>query len=151
LSVIFAGSSLKADDVLVRDIPFFENILKCESLVVITADNELMMRCKRASSRRLTLINPISFLDDLERVVDEYEIDSVGDHVSSVPTNSVNDSNRGEETEINQKNDIESKGTSEIMKHMELEVHLGARLINAESQLRNYKTKKKVSPSKLCY
>jgi len=43
LSVVFAGTRLKADDVLVRDVTFFDR-----DVVVVTADNELMSRCKSA-------------------------------------------------------------------------------------------------------
>ena len=50
LSVVFAGSKLKADDVIVRDISFFQKLLHRPSLVIVTADNELILRCKRASS-----------------------------------------------------------------------------------------------------
>mmetsp|Transcript_12701 Transcript_12701/g.23811 ORF Transcript_12701/g.23811 Transcript_12701/m.23811 type:complete len:624 (+) Transcript_12701:83-1954(+) len=69
LSMVFAGPRMKADDVLARDIAFFER-----NAIVITADNELMSRCRNAmlNSRadiEVQFIQPIKFICDLENIV----------------------------------------------------------------------------------
>ena len=46
LSMVFAGPRMKADDVLARDVAFFER-----NTIVITADNELMSRCRNAMEK----------------------------------------------------------------------------------------------------
>lgn len=66
LSMVFAGPRMKADDVLARDIASFER-----NAIVITADNELMSRCRNAMEQsdaniEVQFLQPIKFISDLE-------------------------------------------------------------------------------------
>ena len=73
LSMVFAGPRMKADDVLARDVAFFER-----NTIVITADNELMSRCRNAMEKseaniQVQFIQPIKFITDLEILNDKIE------------------------------------------------------------------------------
>ena len=73
LSVVFAGTRMKADDVLARDISYFDR-----NAIVITADNDLMSRCRNAMEQadcdiQVQFITPIKFITDLERLIDRVE------------------------------------------------------------------------------
>ena len=73
LSVVFAGTRMKADDVLARDIAYFER-----NAIVITADNDLMSRCRNAMERadcdvQVQFITPIKFITDLEMLMNRVE------------------------------------------------------------------------------
>lgn len=66
VSMVFAGPRMKADDVLARDVSFFQR-----NAIVITADNELMSRCRNAMSNaqgdlEVQFLQPIKFICDLE-------------------------------------------------------------------------------------
>ena len=140
MSVIFAGKSMKADDVMVRDVPFCQNELG-RDVVVVTADTELIQRCKSAANRSggqmLSIINPIFFLADFEKIVEESLEESVS---------------MKEEEEDKSKGDEESEEANEITAEMEKEIALGARLIAIQTQLRNKGRKNKnLSPSKYMY
>lgn len=73
LSIVFAGNRMKADDVLARDVAYFK-----KNAIVITADNDLMSRCRNAMERaeediQIQFINPIKFITDLERLANRAE------------------------------------------------------------------------------
>ena len=125
LSIIFAGQKLKADDIIVRDIPFCQDKLQSD-LVVITQDYELMQRCKRAAHRsggkELVIIPPLFFLADLQNVVGENLVQNIE-----------------AEQEMSHDDSFTEKITidDEITTEMEIEITLGAKLIAVESQLRN--------------
>jgi Icc-related predicted phosphoesterase len=73
LSVVFAGNRMKADDVLARDVAYFQR-----NAIVITADNDLMSRCRNAMEKAdgdhsLQFITPIKFISDLEILMDKVE------------------------------------------------------------------------------
>ena len=73
LSIVFAGNRMKADDVLARDVAYFQR-----NAIVITADNDLMSRCRNAMERaeediKIQFINPIKFITDLEVLVNRVE------------------------------------------------------------------------------
>jgi len=66
IGVIFAGPRLKADDVIARDVTLFDR-----DILVVTADNELMSRCRRAIGdiqKEIMFLQPIAFLADLEQL-----------------------------------------------------------------------------------
>lgn len=137
LSVIFAGKSMKADDVIVRDVPFCQNTLG-RDVVVVTADTELIQRCKSAANRSggkmLSIINPLFFLADFEKIVDQ----SLEESISSM-------SEEEDESETPE----ERQADDDLTSGMEKEITQGARLIAVETQLRNRgKKNKNLSPSK---
>jgi len=73
LSMVFAGPRMKADDVLARDVAFFGR-----NAIVITADNELMSRCRNAMANsdddvEIQFIQPIKFISDLEILNDKVQ------------------------------------------------------------------------------
>ena len=66
LAVIFAGPRLKADDILARDVGYFG-----KNALVVTADNDLMSRCRNSieaadHDSAIQFIQPIKFISDLE-------------------------------------------------------------------------------------
>lgn len=146
LSIIFAGKKLKADDIIVRDIPFCQRQLE-RDVVVITQDYELMQRCKKAAQRsggkEMSIIPPLFFLTDLRNVV--------GDNLEK-------------SIEVEKMNLDEKPSPSTLQDHpeddiitsdMELEITLGAKLIAIETQLRSKgkskKSWKNISTSKSFY
>eukprot|EP00957_Ditylum_brightwellii_P045030 3416155-Ditylum_brightwellii.AAC.1 len=137
ISVIFAGQSMKADDVIVRDVPFCQKEL-LRDVIVVTADTELIQRCKRAAERSssvgaksLQVIDPNLFLQDMESVV--------GDTLANIE----------QEQRVEEEKQLEQSNDDKITSDMENEITLGARLIAVETQLKNSKKKKKnVSPKK---
>lgn len=73
LSMVFAGPRMKADDVLARDVAFFGR-----NAIVITADNELMSRCRNAMANsdadlEIQFIQPIKFITDLKIMNDQVQ------------------------------------------------------------------------------
>jgi hypothetical protein len=73
LSMVFAGPRMKADDVLARDVAFFGR-----NAIVITADNELMSRCRNAMANSdadldIQFIQPIKFITDLKIMNDQVQ------------------------------------------------------------------------------
>ncbi len=73
ISLVFAGTRMKADDVLARDVAYFQR-----NAIVITADNDLMSRCRNSMERaegdyRIQFINPIKFISDLEVLMNRVE------------------------------------------------------------------------------
>jgi len=99
LAVVFSGNNCKADDVIAKGVgapcfPFFGEPTGMEpdcmplaessrprgkkrraggvgKTIVVTADNELMSRCRRAAKNEYHIVNPQTFLDDLEWVANE--------------------------------------------------------------------------------
>jgi Icc-related predicted phosphoesterase/uncharacterized protein (DUF1499 family) len=79
LSIIFAGPKMKADDVLARDIASME-----KNVIVITADNDLMSRCRTEINKsnaidskeadiNIQFVQPIKFISDLEIIMNQIE------------------------------------------------------------------------------
>ena len=60
LAFVFAGPREKADDVLVRLVS-----RAGEEALVVTADRELRVRCRRATRRRLSIASPLALLSAL--------------------------------------------------------------------------------------
>jgi hypothetical protein len=139
LGIIFAGKKFKADDIIVRDIPFCQDKLH-RDVVVITQDYELMQRCKRAAHRsggkELSIIPPLFFLADLQSVVGETLVENIESDENLVEKNSTNDTSTATEVHDDDK---------KIASDAELEITLGAKLIGIESQLRSKgRTKKSI-------
>jgi hypothetical protein len=87
LGVVFAGPSMKADDVIARDIPFFqqaslvdgESLQGVNKIVVVTSDSELSDRCLRAagiSSKMVHIVQSIRFLNDMDRIMMDMAVSS---------------------------------------------------------------------------
>jgi len=77
LGIVFGGQRLKADDIIARDVTYGNNVL------VITADRELMSRCRTAfysredredreeeeeEEREIQFMHPLTFINNLEMV-----------------------------------------------------------------------------------
>ena len=146
LSLIFAGTSMKADDVIVRDVKFCQKVLD-RDLIIITQDSELIRRCHRAAERggfkhgekvgkELKIVKPLFFLQDLEHVVGSTLMGELED----IKSNLSDDDYEEEEEEIVKKDENMSPG-------MEYEITMQAKLIAVETQLKNLR-KRNVSPSK---
>ena len=73
LSIVFAGPKMKADDVLARDIASLE-----KNVIVITADNDLMSRCRNGINQsdadiNIQFVQPIKFISDLDILMNQLE------------------------------------------------------------------------------
>lgn len=177
LSIIFSGEGMKADDVIVRDVKFcHEQLLR--DLIVVTADSELIKRCKREAAkarktqvqgrskkgkgrlkeegRELEIIQPLSFLEDLEDVVKE-EVTLMNNYnnktllVAVVKEEEEKDENGVVEKDQNitrSNNNTEEAAVEldEATKAMEEEISLQGELIAIQTQLSS-KSAKKISPS----
>lgn len=134
LSIIFAGKQMKADDVIVRDVPFCQRQL-FRDVIVVTGDTELIQRCKRAADRSggkdLEVVKPIFFLQDLEK--------NVGDALTNC---------KDQEEQEKQDMPMSEAQPDQLTSEMETEITLGARLIAVETQLRSRGKSKKMSPKK---
>lgn len=132
-AVVFAGNSQKADDVMALDlVPHYTDLPK---LTIVTADQDLIQRCRRASGMKQTLhvMAPVDLLDDLERILidsplqpDAYNKDN--DEAPEIPAAKIN---------------------PEVIKQLENEIQLGGELLEAEALLRtrsrvNNKRRKKL-------
>lgn len=67
ISMVFSGPSIKADDILARDVSFFDR-----NVCVVTGDNNLMSRCKssmdRSSKFKIEFLKPKQFLKNLQQL-----------------------------------------------------------------------------------
>ncbi|GFH58048.1 hypothetical protein CTEN210_14524 [Chaetoceros tenuissimus] len=138
LSLVFAGPRMKADDVLARDIAFFE-----KNAIVVTADNELMSRCRNAMSNsehdiEVAFIQPIKFISDLKALDDKLarkrlEAEESNDNPSDTETASSSDD---DDDEISQ----------ELANKIEEEIKIRGAMYETEVQMRtkrNMNTPKK--------
>ena len=88
IAVVFAGPRLKADDILARDISYFG-----KNAIVITADNDLMSRCRNSISvgeNEIRFIHPIKFITDLKyltREDDDRDDQNVNDDSNGITVN----------------------------------------------------------------
>jgi hypothetical protein len=127
---------MKADDVLARDIAFFER-----NAIVITADNELMSRCRNAmaSSRadiEVQFIQPIKFICDLEVLVKNNGRDEV-----KTPQQATQD-----QSESVDKESQDNALSPELVKKIDEEIKLRGAMYETEIQMRekrNMSTPKK--------
>jgi Icc-related predicted phosphoesterase len=123
-SIIFAGPHCKADDTIALElVPFFATELNLSNVMVVTADQELIQRCKRPGLR-LEILPPDALIADLKKIIEAFpshsEIESMDDE-SDEPSGLVN----------------------------EYELKLGAELLEVEALLRvrsgmNSKRRKKI-------
>jgi len=79
IGIIFAGSYLKADDILARDVGSFQ-----KNVAVVTSDNGLIARCESTMNKvhacntnSVHFMKPIDFLSDLERLTSRLETEKV--------------------------------------------------------------------------
>ncbi len=121
MAVVFAGPSCKADDVIANDlVPYFAEV---PEVTVVTADNELIQRCRRASrvTQQLNILSPMQLLEDLEVVLASPH----PNFFESLHDNSDEERNDDDLAE-------EDRETLELLDH---EIKLGAQLLEAEAQL----------------
>jgi Icc-related predicted phosphoesterase len=121
-AVVFAGGSQKADDVLALDlVPFFSEL---PQVTVVTADHDLLQRCRRASGvkQRLHILPPAQLLEDLQSILETMPI--VADNEEVDDTELSGDTTRDEAQET----------TSRLLDY---EIKLGAQLLEAEALLRS--------------
>lgn len=123
LTVVFGGPTLKADDVIARDVTFCQETFGSD-VVVVTADQELMRRCRRAAARSggpgLQIVPPMNFLDDMEAVVST--------------ASCALDESFGTNAEVTL--EPPSELVAEIEARMEVEISLMGKIIEAEAQLK---------------
>jgi len=126
LSIVFAGTRMKADDVLARDVPYFER-----NVAVVTADNDLMSRCRGAMEKstfdgQIQFIHPIQFITDLERLMNQLENEKSNLDVVDSEDNSSNN----EEAAI---------VTEELANKIDEEIKLRGSLYETETAMREKK------------
>lgn len=124
MAVVFAGPSCKADDVIANDlVPYFAEL---PQVTVVTADTELIQRCRRASrvTQQLNILSPMQLLEDLEIVLASPHPDFF---------KSADEGCEEEEEEVN--NEELSKEDMETLELLDHEIKLGAQLLEAEAQL----------------
>ncbi len=124
LSMVFAGPRMKADDVLARDISFFDR-----NAIVVTADNELMSRCRNAMSKsesdiEVQFIQPIKFIIDLEALN------------NSIETSSDSESSSTDDCETGETN---GPMNEELMNKISEEIQIRASMYETETQMREKK------------
>ena len=73
ISMVFAGPSMKADDILARDVQFFDR-----NVLVVTSDNNLMSRCRSSMDRAsphsaIQFLKPLHFLKNLTQLNERIE------------------------------------------------------------------------------
>ncbi|OEU18260.1 hypothetical protein FRACYDRAFT_236534 [Fragilariopsis cylindrus CCMP1102] len=151
-AIVFSGNACKADDIIAKGIgddtcfTFFNNNNDSDNnnnsnsrgkTIVVTADVELISRCRRAVKNEYHFINPQTFLDDLEFVVQqEYQ---------KKPKPVVVDE---EEDEIKKKNEHEEESfrltVEEKLKleSLDIEIKLRGQLLDAEIQLGDRRKRK---------
>ncbi|GAX11061.1 hypothetical protein FisN_24Lh002 [Fistulifera solaris] len=121
MAVVFAGPSCKADDVIANDlVPYFAEV---PEVTLVTADNELIQRCRRGSrvTQQLNIMSPIQLLEDLE-VVLAAPHPNFFESLTEDSGEENNDDNPAEE----------DRATLELLEH---EIKLSAQLLEAEALL----------------
>lgn len=138
ISLVFAGPRMKADDVLARDISFFER-----NAIVITADNELMSRCRNAMERsradiEVQFIQPIKFICDLEFLVKNTACEEGGTPLEAAGGQ--------DEDKCLDKESLGNNLSTELVKKIDEEIKLRGAMYETETQMRekrNMSTPKK--------
>lgn len=138
LSMVFAGPRMKADDVLARDIAFFKR-----NAIVITADNELMSRCRNAMANaeadiEVQFIQPIKFISDLEILNNKVE----KEQAKMLEEKEDNDQGKNEDASV----DANDLLTAELAIKIEEEIKIRGYMYETETQMRekrNMNTPKK--------
>ena len=123
-AVVFAGRSQKADDVIAQDlVPYFCDL---PVVTVVTADHNLIQRCRRASSvtQELHILPPMQLLEDLESIVAE----TLDEHTKNVDA----------ESSLPPGGSLEgSSAKAEANKQLDYEIKLGGDLLEAEALVRS--------------
>ena len=125
MSIVFAGPSIKADDVLAASVGLFS------TCVVVTADNELKKRCRRASNDSLHIMNPLKFILDLEQVANSKKKDISEEEADG---SSPEDPNEQSQEELSTDQQVE-------LGLLDAEIRLGAQLLEAQARLRSARNK----------
>lgn len=71
MAVQFAGRSRKADDVLVQDVIPYCSELICSRVILVTADRELIQRCRRAVSsvnQQIQILSPEKLVQEINSI-----------------------------------------------------------------------------------
>ena len=124
MTIIFAGPSHKADDLIAKDVSFLGE--QGADLVVVTSDRGLIDRCKRAATdMNLTFLSPLTLVEDLEYILE----------LEPLPLDQSTYSKEGDETEV-ETSDEQDVTLEPKIRALEHEIKLGAELLEAEALLR---------------
>jgi hypothetical protein len=127
IGMVFAGPKMKADDVLARDVAFFEN-----NAIVITADNELKSRCRNAMEKseadvEVQFIQPIKFITDLEILNNKLKRSNSDSTIEGSDDSSTDDGQ------------AESLLTEELANSINEEIQIRSSMYETETQMREKK------------
>ena len=162
MAVVFSGNGCKADDIIARGVgascfPFFgvadETDTEMEAnsgakrgkqrksgamgkTLVVTADNELIARCRRGAKNEYHIVNPQTFLDDLEWVVSE-----VRQQERQQALDAGDDASSSEESS----SAVLSMEDEFKLGRLDTEIKLRGQLIDAEVQLGDKKKRKRMT------
>ncbi len=168
MAVVFSGNACKADDIIARGVgascfPFFgdpENGVTEESeggskrgkqrkagamgkTLVVTADNELIARCRRGAKNEYHIVNPQTFLDDLEWVVSEVRQQERQKAIEAANENGeLSDGDADDEPSSSTVLSLEDEFK---LGRLDTEIKLRGQLIDAEVRLGDKKTRKKLT------
>lgn len=130
MAVVFAGEdvrpAIKADDVIANGVSLFVG-----KTLVVTADNELQARCRRASSLglKLHIMDPQRFLDDLEWVTTtDNSVATIGGYVAGTTDVEVNALSPPTQSPLSLNDEIK-------LGRLDAEIKLRGQLLEAELQL----------------
>jgi hypothetical protein len=180
MAVVFSGNACKADDIIAKGVgascfPFFgnpnddenENELDANGdggkrgkqrkvgaigkTIVVTADNELIARCRRGAKNEYHIVNPQTFLDDLEWVVGEVRQQQRQEALEAEKDNIIGDEDSEEEssstTTTTTTTTTEALSLQDEFKlgRLDSEIKIRGQLIDAEVQLGDKKKRKRVT------
>ena len=175
MAVIFSGNGCKADDIIAKGVgascfPFFWNPNDTESndeeaeasggtkrgkqrkvgargkTLVVTADNELMARCRRGAKNEYHIVNPQTFLDDLEWVVGEVRQQERQKVLDAANENKIDGEDTSEESSSSSETPAVLSLEDEFkLGRIDTEIKLRGQLIDAQVRLGDKKKRKKLT------
>ena len=163
MAVVFSGNACKADDIIARGVgapcfPFYGNSNDSDAgskrgkqrkagtfgkTLVVTADNELISRCRRGAKNEYHIVNPQTFLDDLEWVVSE-----VRQQERQKALEAANDNGEilnGDDNDESSSATVLSLEDEFKLGRLDTEIKLRGQLIDAEVRLGDKKKRKKLT------
>lgn len=165
MAVVFSGNACKADDIIARGVgascfPFFGNPNDDDAAdaekaigskrgkqrtagaigktIVVTADNELIARCRRGAKNEYHIVNPQTFLDDLEWVVSEVRQQQRQKALEDGGEDSEEESSSTTSTTISLEDEFK-------LGRLDTEIKLRGQLIDAEIRLGDKKKRRKLT------
>jgi predicted phosphodiesterase len=144
MAVAFSGNHAKADDVIVKGVATSSEwmypvpqegtgiaIPRVGKIIVVTADHELQGRCRRAAKiESLHILNPQTFLDDLEWVSEQQQ-----QQLEQVPMKIANNSIKYDDSTVMTIVSPLSWNDQLKLGRLDSEIRLRGQLLNAELQL----------------